>query len=214
MLWFCYFASKRSLFLSNCYVTQLCSTLWDPIDCSTRSSPVLHYLLEFAQVHVHWVNDAIQPVHPLLPASSPAFKFSQYQVFSNELALCIKWPKHWNFSFSLSLSSENSGLISFRIEKSNNKFSFLIVSSQMDNHYYTRKYELTIYWDKGSPQVINNKASVEGQICSCFSSNSKGPHSLMQWFQCISEIIWMCTQELMFLSWNVYIFTLSRQRSK
>ena len=52
----------------------------------------------------------------------------------------------------------------------------------MDNHYYIRKYELTIYWDKGTPQVIDNKASVEGQTCSYFSSNSKGPHSLMQWF--------------------------------
>ena len=151
-----------------CSLTKLCPILCDPMNCNTPSSPVLHYLLEFAQVHVHWVNDAIQPVHPLLPAYPPAFKFSQYQVFSNELALCIKWPKHWNFSFSLSLSSENSGLISFRIEKSNNKFSFLIVSSQMDNHYYIRKYELKIYWDKGSPQVINNKASVEGQICSFF----------------------------------------------
>ena len=169
----------KALFSSNCYVIQLCPTLWDPIDCSTPGFPVLHYLLEFSQVHVHWVNCAIQPSHPLLPASPSAFNFSQYQVFSNELALRIKGPKHWNFNFSLSPSNENSGLTSFRIEKSNN-FSFLIVSSQMDNHYYIRKHELTTYWDKGSPQVKSNKASVEGQIC--FSSNSKGPHSLMQWF--------------------------------
>ena len=116
VLWFCYFASQGSLFLSNCYVTQLCPTLWDPIDCSTPGFPVLHYLLEFAQVHVHWINDAIQPSHPLLLTSPPAFKFSQYQVFSNELALCIRWPKYWSFSFSISPSSEYSGLISFMMD--------------------------------------------------------------------------------------------------
>ena len=38
------------------------------------------------------------------------------RVFSNELALCIRWPKYWSFSFSISLSSEYSGLISFRID--------------------------------------------------------------------------------------------------
>ena len=45
----------------------------------TAVSPVLHYLLEFAQTHVHWVNDAIQPSHPLLPPSPPAFNLYQHQ---------------------------------------------------------------------------------------------------------------------------------------
>ena len=44
-----------------CSVTQLCLTLWDLMDYSTPGFPVLHYLLEFAQTHVHWVDDAIQP---------------------------------------------------------------------------------------------------------------------------------------------------------
>ena len=49
-----------------------CLTLCDPIDCSTPGFPVLHYHPEFAQTHVHWVNDAIQPSHPLsFPFSSP-----------------------------------------------------------------------------------------------------------------------------------------------
>ena len=41
-----------------CSVTKLCPTLCDPMDCSTPGSPVLHYLLELAQTHVHWVHDA------------------------------------------------------------------------------------------------------------------------------------------------------------
>ena len=46
-----------------CPVTQSCPTLCDPTDCSMPAFPVLHYLLGFAQMHVHWVNDAIQPSH-------------------------------------------------------------------------------------------------------------------------------------------------------
>ena len=49
------------------------------MDCSTPGFPVLHYLLEFAQIHVHWVGDAIQPSHPLLPPFSPALNLSQHQ---------------------------------------------------------------------------------------------------------------------------------------
>ena len=48
--------------------------LWDPMDCSTPSFPVLHHLLEFAQTHVHWVGDAIQPSHPLLFSSPPSLQ--------------------------------------------------------------------------------------------------------------------------------------------
>ena len=78
------------------------------MDCSTPSFPVLHYLPEFTQTHVHWVSDAIQSSHPL-PLSSP-FAFN----LSNESALHIRWPKYR--SFSINLSNEYSGLISFRID--------------------------------------------------------------------------------------------------
>ena len=44
-----------------CLVTKSCLILWDPMDCSMAGFPVLHHLLEFAQTHVHWVNDALQP---------------------------------------------------------------------------------------------------------------------------------------------------------
>ena len=64
----------------------------------------------------HWDGDAIQPSHSLSPSLPPTFNLSQHHVFSNESVLCIRWPKYWSFSFSLSPSNEYSGLISFRIE--------------------------------------------------------------------------------------------------
>ena len=70
-----------------------------------------HQLPELAQTTVHQVGDAIQPSHPLLFLPSI---FPSIRVFSNELALLIRWPKYW--SFSISASNEYSGLISFRID--------------------------------------------------------------------------------------------------
>ena len=67
-------------FACCCLVSQSCLPLCDPIDCSMPRFPVLHYLPEFAQTHVHWVSDAIQPSHPLLPPSPPALCLSQHQV--------------------------------------------------------------------------------------------------------------------------------------
>ena len=60
-------------------VTQLCPTLCDPIDCSTPGLPVHHQLPEFTQTRVHWVGEAIQPSHPLLSLSPPAFNPSPHQ---------------------------------------------------------------------------------------------------------------------------------------
>ena len=59
-------------------VAQSCPTLCDPMDCSTPGLPVHHQLLEFTQTHVDWVNNAIQPSHPL-SSPSPAFNLSQHQ---------------------------------------------------------------------------------------------------------------------------------------
>ena len=83
---------------------------------STPGLPVHHQLPEFTQTHVHWVGDVIQSSHPLSSPAPPAFNLSQHQVFSNESALCIKWPKYWSFSFSIIPSNEHSGLISFRMD--------------------------------------------------------------------------------------------------
>ena len=59
--------------------TQLCPTLWNPMDCSMPGLPVHHQLLEFTQTHIHWVGDAIQPSYPLSSPCPPAFNLSQHQ---------------------------------------------------------------------------------------------------------------------------------------
>ena len=63
-------------------MAQACPTLCDPMDCSTPGLPVRHQLPELAQTHVHRVSDAIQPSHPLLSPSPPAFNLSQHQGLS------------------------------------------------------------------------------------------------------------------------------------
>ena len=75
-------SKKEGISCCCCSVAQLCLTLCNPMDCSTPGFPVLHYLPELAQTHVHWVNDAIQPSHPLLSPSSPAPIFPSIRVFS------------------------------------------------------------------------------------------------------------------------------------
>ena len=97
-------------------VAQSCPTLCDPMNCSMPGFPIHHHLRGLAQTHVHSVGDAIQPSCPLLSPSPPAFCLSQDQDLSNELAVCLRWPKDWSFSFSISPSNEYSGLISFRID--------------------------------------------------------------------------------------------------
>ena len=86
------------------------------MDHSMPGLPVHHQLLEFTQTHVHQVGDAIHPSHPLhplllLPPIPPSIR-----VFSNESTLRMRWPKYWNFSFSISPSNEHPGLISFRMD--------------------------------------------------------------------------------------------------
>ena len=105
-----------SIFLPSqiccCSVAQSCQTLCNFMDCSTPDFLALHYLLEFAQTHVHWVNDAIQLSHPLLLPSI----FPSIRVFSNESALRMRWPKYWSFSFNISPSNEHPVPISFRMD--------------------------------------------------------------------------------------------------
>ena len=62
-----------------CSVSQSCPTLCDSMNCSIPGFAVLHYLSEFAQNHVCWIGDAIQPSHPFLLPSPPALNLSQNQ---------------------------------------------------------------------------------------------------------------------------------------
>ena len=69
-----------------CSVAKLCPTLCDPMDNSMPGFPVLHYLLKFAQTHIHWVRDAIQPSH-LSPLLLLPLIFPSIRVFPSESAL-------------------------------------------------------------------------------------------------------------------------------
>ena len=66
-------------YLCCCSVAKLFPTLCNSMDCSFPGFPVLRNLLEFAQIHVHWVSDAIQPSHSLSPPSPSALNLSQHQ---------------------------------------------------------------------------------------------------------------------------------------
>ena len=100
-----------------CSVTQLCLALCDPMDCSMPGFPVLHYLPKLVQTHVHWLDDAIQPSHPLSNPSLSALSLSQHQGlfqwdgFLHQVAKILELLlQHHSFQWTY------SGLISFRIE--------------------------------------------------------------------------------------------------
>jgi len=96
-------------------VCQSCPTLCNPMDCSTPGFPVCHQLwslLKFMSVELVMPSSHLILCRPLVLHPVPP----SIRVFSNESALCIRWPKYWSFSFSISPSNEYSGLISFRID--------------------------------------------------------------------------------------------------
>ena len=129
-------------FCCYCSVTESCPTLCNPTDCSMLGFPVLHYLPEFAQIHVHWVSEAIQPSHSLLPLLLLTSIFPSIRAFSSESALRIRWPKYWSFNISISPFSEYSGLISFRI----GWFDTLAVQGTLKSLLQHHNWKALILW--------------------------------------------------------------------
>ena len=100
---------------NDCSVTKSCPIFCNPMDCSMLGFTVLHYIPEFAKIHIIvlvMLSNHLILCHllMLLPSVFPSFR-----VFSNESALHIRKPKYCSFSFIISLSNEYSGLISFSI---------------------------------------------------------------------------------------------------
>ena len=97
-------------------VSQSCTTLCDPTDCSTPGLCVRHQLPEFTLLMS--IESEMPSNHLILccPLLFPSSIFPCIRVFSNESVLCIRWPKYWSFSFNISPSSEHPGLISFRTD--------------------------------------------------------------------------------------------------
>ena len=85
-------------------------TLCNPMDCTMPGLPVHHQLVSIESV---MPSNHLILCHPLLLLPSI---FPSIRVFSNKSALCVRWPKYWSFSFSISPSNEHSGLLSFRMD--------------------------------------------------------------------------------------------------
>ena len=115
------------------------------MNCITPGFPIHHQLPELAQTHQ--VDEVIQPSYPLLSPSPPAFSLSQkrpIKVFSNK-SVCIRWPKYWSFSFSISPSNEYSGLISFKIDW----FDLLEVQGTLKSPLQHHSSKASILWHSG-----------------------------------------------------------------
>ena len=97
-------------------VAQSCPTLSGSMDRRKPGFLVHHQLLELAQTHVHWVSDAIQPSHPQLSPSPPAFNLSQHQGLFQWVSSSHQVAKGLEFQFNISPSNEYSGLISLRMD--------------------------------------------------------------------------------------------------
>ena len=114
-------SSDHELFIANfsrlSSVAQLCPTLCNPMICSPPGLPVHHQLPEFTQTHVHWISDAIQLSHPLFSPSHPAPNPSQHQSLLPWVNSSHVVAKYWSFSFSINLSKQHKGLISFRMDR-------------------------------------------------------------------------------------------------
>ena len=89
-------------------VTQLYLTICNPMDCNTPGFPVLHHLSEFAQTHVHWISDAIQPYQSLWPPLSPAPNLSQHQSLFQWVNSSHEVAKVLEFSTSASVLPMNT----------------------------------------------------------------------------------------------------------
>ena len=92
---------------------QLFATPWTGAHQASLSFPIFWSLLKLMSI------ESVMPCNYLilcLPLFLPPSIFPSIRVFSNESALCIRWPKYWSFSFSISPSNEYSGLISFRMD--------------------------------------------------------------------------------------------------
>ena len=115
LLWF--LKNLRTVYHQFSSVAQSCPTLCDPMNLST---PGLLSITNSQSLHKLMSIESVMPSNHLIlcrPLLLLPSIFPSISVFSNESTLCIRWPKHWSFSFSIiSPSNEHPGLISFRMD--------------------------------------------------------------------------------------------------
>ena len=154
-----------------CCCSVMSDSLW-PYGLQHRQASLSFTISEFAQTHVHWVSDAIQPSHPLSPLLLLPSTFPSIRVFSNESILHIKWPKYWNFS--VSPSNEYSRLISFRTDW----FDLLAVQGALKSlcQYQRWKRQFLIIWPSlwsNSQHAFMTTGKIIGLFINCFPSFSQ-----------------------------------------
>ena len=116
--------------------------LCDPMDTAHQaflSFTISQSLLKFLSIDSVMLSNHLILCHSLLLLLSI---FTTTKVFSNELALPIKWPKHWSFSFSIRPSSDYSGLVSFRI----NWFDLHAVQGTLKSLLQHHNLRASIFW--------------------------------------------------------------------
>ena len=185
-------------------VTESCLTLCDPMDCSMPGSSILHYLLEFAQIHVHWVSDAILPS---LPPLAPFFCLQSFPAFES-------FPMSWLIASVIGASASASvlpvniqgwfplgstGLISLLVQRTfknlhhchSLKASFLQHSAffmvQLSLPYITagKTIVLTIWSFVG--KMMSLLLNTLSRFIIAFLPRSK--HLLISWLQSLSTVI-------------------------
>ena len=159
------------------------------------------------QTHSHWIGDAIQPSHPLSSPSPPAFNLSRLQGLFKWVGLCIRWPKYWSFSFSISPSNEYSVLSYFRIDWFNllavqgtlksllqhhsSKASILQCSAffmvQLSHPYMTTGKTIALTMWSFVRKVMSLLSNTLSKIVIYFLPRSK--HLLISWLQSPSTVI-------------------------
>ena len=118
---------------------QLLATPWTAASQASLSFTVTWSLLKLVSIKLVMSTNHLILHYPLLLLPSI---FPSTRIFSSKMALRIKWPKYWNFSFSISPSNEYSGLISFRIER----FDLLVVQGTLKSLLQYCNSKASVFW--------------------------------------------------------------------
>ena len=177
--------------------------------CSIPGFPVLHYLPEFAQTHVRWINDAIQPSHPLSPLSpSPAFSLSQHQGLFQGVSSSHQVAKVLEFSALASVLPMNiqywfdfqidwfdllavQGILKSLLQHHNSKASILQCSAffmvQLSHPYMTPAKTIVLTRQTFVGKVTSLLFNTLSRLVIVFLPRSK--HLLVSWLQSPSTVI-------------------------
>ena len=185
-------------------VTHLYLILCNPMDCFMPGFPVRHQLLELLKLM--FVKSVIPSNHLILctPLLFLPSVFPGIRVFSSESVLCIRWPKYWSFSFSISPSSEYSEWISLR----NDWFDLLAGQGTLLQHHSSKASILQCpaffmvqlshpYMTTGKTIVVSRQTFVSKVMSLLFNMLSRliiaflprSKHLLISWLQSPSAVI-------------------------